>query len=120
MKQIDFLPKYYHEQAAKRKTKVWRYAVVILFGSSVAMTAMVQYAWKLDTRRHSSQIDSMYAEAQTRRQESERLQVEYAEAQQDAELHTYLKSPWPRTQLLAQDRLSPHSPDPVGGDSDSS
>src|SRR4051794_12227749 len=102
MKSIDFLPKQYHEQAAKRKSKVWRYMVFGLFGSFILATAGAQFAWQLEAKRHSGQLDQMYNDAQTRRQASEALKVEYANDRQEAEFHTYLKSPWPRTQLLSE------------------
>lgn len=111
MKQIDFLPTRYHEVAAKKKTTVWRCSVVVLFGSAVAMTAVVQYMWRLDVRYQVAQVESMYSVAMSQSQKFSKLQADYANAKHDAELFAYLRHPWPLTQVFSQ--ISQPLPDSI-------
>ena len=102
MKSIDFLPEIYRQREALRRARLWWGVVVVIFGAALGSSALAQ-AWL----RHSlhQQLDALavpYAAAQAQVQELSALQSQTMRAGHEASLYTFLKNPWPRTQLLAQ------------------
>ena len=101
MKQIDFLPSSYHEQSSKRKLKLWRAGVVALIGGTVVSAALYQ-------RYLIKQVDQQLAELEPQHTASaaimahlEQVNKELRDAGAQAELYTYIRHPWPRTQIVA-------------------
>lgn len=101
MKDIDFLPAKYHEAAAVRQAKWWRMAVIAAFAAIIGIAAVGQ----LGIQRHvRNELEALLPQYNAALQETQRL----AQADQslrtgraEAELMTYLRHPWPRTQILA-------------------
>lgn len=111
MKNIDFLPDRYREQAAAASANWWRLVVVGLFGSGIGLASLCQYTLQRSVNAELSVANLQYEEAQA-------LELRLASAQEDsqvtgreAELHAYLQHPWPRTQVLGE--LAAHVPEPV-------
>lgn len=98
---IDFLPASYREQGAKRKTGLWRLLVVAVFGSALVPTGMYQRRLKQEAEIHLAHLESLYPAAMARNAELSSQQSKLAAVQTAAELATYLRHPWPRTQILA-------------------
>src|SRR5436189_6442780 len=102
MKSIDFLPDIYRQREALRRARIWWAMVVVIFSSAIAASSLAQ-AWL----RHGlvQQLDALaaeYASSQTQVQELSTIQSQVVRAGQEAGLYTFLKNPWPRTQLLAE------------------
>jgi hypothetical protein len=102
MKNIDFLPEIYRQREIMRRARLWWGIVVVIFGSAIGVAASAQ-AWLKHTL--VQQLDDLtppYAAAQAQVKELSSLQVEINKAGHEASLYTFLESPWPRTQLLAE------------------
>lgn len=98
---VDFLPASYRNQGAKRKTGLWRLVVVALFGALAVFTTAYQRQLKFAAQLEAEHIESLYPAAMARNQALSDLQSQLAAAQVNAELSTYLRHPWPRTQIVA-------------------
>ncbi len=100
MKTIDFLPTRYHEQKAKRKTKVWRLLLLVVFGGICAATAFGQYRLRQSVVQQLNDVESTHKVAVAANNRFDNLQTELQKIRADAELYTFLRHPWPRTQIL--------------------
>ena len=101
MQDIDFLPAEYRQKDAKRHTHEWRAAGMF---AAVALLLAVAAGQNQEYRRAGERLATATAEydaavAQTRQRDE--LQPRWEAARADAELFTYLRHPWPRTQILA-------------------
>jgi Tfp pilus assembly protein PilN len=102
MKTIDFLPEIYRQREALRRARLWWGIVVVIFSTAIGASALAQ-AWL--RRGLYQQLDALapeYAAAQTQVQDLAGMQVQIMRAGHEASLYTFLESPWPRTQLLAE------------------
>jgi Tfp pilus assembly protein PilN len=101
MKQIDFLPAKYREQTVHRKANVWRVLVAILFVAVLACSACYQQVIRHKTALESGRIGTQYDQAQLLSAKLAALRQRLQDADAEAELLTYLRHPWPSTQVLA-------------------
>jgi len=101
MQNIDFLPNVYREQSAMRKAKLWGLVVVALFGSVIAVTAVVQLGFRRAAHQRLAEVDSQHNQARAQTDRLTQLQENLNSLRHAADLHTYLKHPWPRTRILA-------------------
>jgi len=101
MKDIDFLPASYREQTVHRKANVWRLFVGGLFIAALACSAVFQQLLARETRRELAQIQPPYDQAQALIARQAELQKQLQAADVEAELLTYLRHPWPATQVLS-------------------
>lgn len=101
IKQIDFLPDKYRQVEAQRYSQWWRVLVLVLFGGIICATKIGQgYQY----RQVQAQLDDAVQHFQATQLESQKLaQLQQAiiARRAKAELLTYLRHPWPRSQLLA-------------------
>ena len=102
MVQIDFLPNQFHELNAVRKKRLWRLLVILLFGLTVASTAVFQHLSQRSVERKLAEVKKKHAAAARINSRIAALQLELQSAREQAELYTYLDHPWPRSQILAQ------------------
>lgn len=101
MNKIDFLPQKYRDQDTRRKASLWRLIVVVLFGGAIASASLAQLAYQGHVRRQLDQVQPQYAQAQAKSTYLSNLQKQLEVADAAATLYAFLKSPWPRTQVLA-------------------
>ena len=98
---IDFLPISYRQQTVHRKANVWR----LLVGGGFALTLVFSFVYQQFLFRHAvRQLDEVTPEYEQTQALSRRLaqaQAQLQSAAKQAELFTYLRNPWPRTQILA-------------------
>ncbi|HEX3870892.1 MAG TPA: hypothetical protein VHV77_10675 [Pirellulales bacterium] len=102
MKHIDFLPPKYHEAAALRKTKAWRFLVLMTFGGLVCAAHIGQRAIRRNVQTQFHAVDEQYQTTQALSQRLAALQNTLAVESAKADLVTWLRNPWPRTQILAR------------------
>ena len=101
MSSVDFLPNDYRRQAADRRSHIWLFITLTIYGGFVGVVATHQFlAWQAVERRYE-QVQLPYEQAQLANQRVAELESRLAETNDLAELHTYLRHPWPRTQVLA-------------------
>jgi hypothetical protein len=101
MDQIDFLPPQYHQQNAKRQVKPWRIVVVTAFMLLLAAAALAQYCQRSRAEGDLKTVQPCYDETVRLGDSLRTEQAQLETAQSNAELFTYLRHPWPRTQLLS-------------------
>src|SRR5262245_3440257 len=102
MKTIDFLPDIYRQREALRRARLWWGIVVVIFSSAIAASALAQAWLRHGLHQQLDELAPEYAQAQTQVQELTGLQSQNLRAAHEASLYTFLESPWPRTQLLAE------------------
>jgi len=101
MKNVDFLPACYREKSAHRKTQAWRGIVVAAFGALLAAGWLGQLEIRGLVQTQLDDVRRQYDHVTEQGKKIAALQNELREARAEAELLTYLRHPWPRTQLLA-------------------
>ena len=101
MKDIDFLPSGYRQQHSNRNVRAWRFVVVASFLAMLSAASLVQYYRLCRARICLEHVTTQHDEAKNQNLQLTRLQSELKEVNCDAELFTYLRHPWPRTQILA-------------------
>jgi hypothetical protein len=99
--EIDFLPASYREAGLKRKNTGLRVVAVVAFISLIGFAAIYQQHLRILSKRQLAEIAPLYDAAKLETQRLAQLQTRLAEAAKRAELRTYLRHPWPRSQLLA-------------------
>ena len=98
--QVDFLPIEYHQQHELRRQVSHRILTIVLVVGLVAALASWQSHSGRVARGELAELVPQYDRAVRQDQELSKLQGELQVAQAEAELITYLRHPWPRTQLL--------------------
>jgi hypothetical protein len=101
MRDLDFLPIEYHQRHARQQVQPWRIAVVVAFVALLAGGIYLQHRQKQRVRQELAMLMPCYEDAVRRANRLTELQAKLRDAQSEAELLTYLRHPWPRTQLLA-------------------
>ena len=102
MQQIDFLPTKYRERDAVQKGRIWQLVVLLAFAAGVSSAAIGQYTLRKTVESELLGIEDRHATAERKQAEVNELQQKLAESKEVAALYTYLKFPWPRTQLISQ------------------
>ena len=101
MLEIDFLPAAYRQQTVHRKANVWRLLIGGGFCATLACSFIYQQILYRHTARQLAELSPQYEQAQALAKRLAALQTNLATATKRAELFTYLRHPWPRTQLLS-------------------
>jgi len=102
MKTIDFLPEIYRQREALRRARLWWGAVVVIFSSAIAASALAQAWLRHGLHQQLDELAPQFAQAQTQVQELSGLQAQIVRAGHEASLYTFLEGSWPRTQVLAE------------------
>jgi len=101
MQDIDFLPAQYRQQRAQRRMKPWRVIVVALFLMLGGAAAWGQHRAKQAAEAELDAVMTQYDQVVLENNQLASLQTTLKTVGARAELYTYLRHPWPRTQLLA-------------------
>jgi hypothetical protein len=97
---IDFLPQRYREARSKRSASMWRLTVVFALATMLLSTAYLQQCHLWEAKDDLARIDSLHAVTVKVAQELAAEQARFPAVDKEAELFTYLRHPWPRTQIL--------------------
>ncbi|HEY2882725.1 MAG TPA: hypothetical protein VGJ15_09835 [Pirellulales bacterium] len=98
---IDFLPASFREAGIQRKNITWRLVVVVMVVGSIAAAAIYQQHLRRQAERELAAILPQYEQAKLQRKHLAETQQLLQLAEKRAELCTYLRHPWPRSQILA-------------------
>ncbi len=98
---IDFLPAQYHQQNAYRQTKPWQIIVVTSFLGLVALLTISQNIRRRLVERELDGLTPAYELALSQKQRLAEVQTQLKQTECRAELITYLRHPWPKSQLLS-------------------
>jgi hypothetical protein len=101
MHEIDFLPEEHRRRYVQRQTKPWRVVVVVVFLALLATAVLTQLGREKAAEGKLARILPQYELAVSQNRRLTEIHAELDEARDTAELLTYLRHPWPRTQLLA-------------------
>jgi len=101
MQEIDFLPVQYRQKYARRQWRPWRVAVVTAFAVLLMAAVFGQRDRKRRAETELAAIVPQYDLAVGQNRRLAEIWTQLDAARNTAELLTYLRHPWPRTQLLA-------------------
>ncbi len=101
MHNVDFLPAEYRQKHAQRQSQPWQAFVAFAIVALVAGAMLAQHYRMHRLQNELAAIDPVYETAMKQKTRLAEAQVQLAAARAGAELYTYLRHPWPRTQLLA-------------------
>ncbi len=102
MQDIDFLPQRYREAHADRNTHVWRVVIAVVAAAVVSSSAGLQVRRRAALREHVGLAQSNLLAVRGQSAELPELERRMQQAEVESQLHTYLRHPWPRTQILAE------------------
>ena len=100
MKSIDFLPERYRERDLKRKAALWQYALAAGFGGLLLAATIGQISIKRSLQADLAKLNPSSIQTQMKRARVKALKQQLGNSEQSAALYTYLRHPWPRTQLI--------------------
>jgi Tfp pilus assembly protein PilN len=98
---VDFLPKEYRQAGRQRKSTTLRVAVGVAFLAVILAAAVYQQSLRRLSDRQLAGLMPQYQRAQQQMQHLTEIQKLLQSEEKQAELWTYLRHPWPRSQLLA-------------------
>lgn len=101
MQTIDFLPEQYRERRKQRRVRYWWALVVCLFGGVVIATGSLQWLSVLRIKHELSRLEQQVVTFRQLDQNLLDIESKVAAVSHSANLYTFLKHPWPRTQILA-------------------
>jgi Tfp pilus assembly protein PilN len=101
IEKIDFLPIRFREQSEVRTVNVWRLLAVACFAAMVLAGAWMQQRSLKNLETELVQVTANHGVAVARTERMAIAKAQRALTQGRAELVTYLKHPWPRSQVLA-------------------
>jgi hypothetical protein len=101
MQEIDFLPIEYRQKHARRQSQPWQLFVITAMVGLVATAALVQRFHRARVENDLATLVPVYDAAVNQQKRLAETQQQYAAATARANLYTYLRHPWPRSQLLS-------------------
>jgi len=99
--QLDFLPEQYRQRGQRRRAYIWRGTVGGLFGLFFATTAFLQHNHHASVSAKLAEVEAQYTEAIAHNARFAEVQNQLRVHRTTAQLLTFLRHPWPRTQILA-------------------
>jgi Tfp pilus assembly protein PilN len=100
MKDIDFLPIRYRERTALRRARVWRFVMLGCLAGFVAIVSLAQLAIRRPVERQLATVAALYPTAVMVTAQADQLQKDLNDLESFATLYTYLRHPWPVSQML--------------------
>lgn len=102
VKQIDFLPDKFRHAVRRRRASYWRVLVVVLFVAVFIAAVGGLQAVRRIVRHQFDQTNSRYTVAQAQEKLLKDREAKLAELRAHADLITFLRHPWPRSNLIEQ------------------
>ena len=101
MHDIDFLPIEYRRKHERRQSQPWLIVAATAVVGLVAAAAIVQHCRWRYVQGQLAAIQPAYETAVNLQDRLAEIQKRLGSVKAGAELYTYLRHPWPRTQLLS-------------------
>ncbi len=101
MNDIDFLPIEYRQKHARRQSRPWQIVVAVAIAGLVLAAALAQQYRRHCTIGDLAAIQPAYETVLSEQNRLAAILNQAKSAKARAELYTYLRHPWPRTQLLS-------------------
>ncbi len=101
MQDIDFLPVQYRQEHFRRQSQPWRLVVAVVFALLLAAAAFSQHLRRQRVEEELAALTPQYQSVVDQSSRLAEIQSQLQAARNTAELLTYLRHPWPPTQLLA-------------------
>lgn len=98
---VDFLPASYHDETVHRKLQSWRMAAIAILACLISLAALHQSRSRKELEGKLAWIVPHRVEAEAINTEYIQLQADLARMEARANLVTYLRHPWPCSQILA-------------------
>ena len=98
---IDFLPADYREQHRQRRSQMWRLVIVLSVMCTIATAAFWQQRVRARLEGDLKVANWMFEQTAAHSSKLAELEARVANARQQAAILTFLRQPWPRTQILA-------------------
>jgi hypothetical protein len=101
MSDIDFLPASYRQMTVHRKANVWRLLAGGIFVALIGFSGIYQHMLRRQAVAELARTGLQYDRAQALVARQAELKRQLQLAAHEADLLTYLRHPWPTTQVLA-------------------
>lgn len=101
MQDIDFLPDQYRRKHMRRRSQPWRVVVIALFVALLMTAVFAQHRRKQNAEDELAALLPEYDLAMSQNRQLAEISSQLQTVDSSAELCTYLRHPWPHTQLLA-------------------
>jgi hypothetical protein len=98
--EVDFLPARFREQQVQRRVTGWQIAVVAAFAGLMGSTAWLQHRTLSRLEASVSRVRAEHDTATRTARELGGLQQQLSTLDAHAALYTFLRYPWPRTQIV--------------------
>jgi hypothetical protein len=98
--EVDFLPARFREQQVQRRVTWWQIAVVAAFAGLMGSTAWLQHRTLSRLEASVSRVRAEHDSATRTARELGGLQQQLGQLDAHAALYTFLRHPWPRTQIV--------------------
>ncbi|MBI3839454.1 MAG: hypothetical protein HY288_16160 [Planctomycetia bacterium] len=101
LNEIDLLPAEYRIRGVQRRTHVWRLLVILVFAWLFGSTTLIQHNQHASMRSKLAEVEAQYLQAAAHNTKSAEIKAQLQTERSSAELLTFLRHPWPRTQIMA-------------------
>ncbi|MBX3414871.1 MAG: hypothetical protein KF708_19460 [Pirellulales bacterium] len=102
MKDIDFLPSTYRELHRQRRATMVRLVLVLSVAGTIVAAALTQHAERRRVMARLADVQLLHKEATARQAMLTELQGKLERANAMAGLLTFLRHPWPKSQLMTE------------------
>lgn len=100
MKNIDFLPAEYREAHDQRRATAWRLVLVVSVAVAIVVAALGQQRTRHRLMKELEETQLLHKHTSVQHSELSKLEGQLDAERHVARLMTYLRHPWPKTQIL--------------------
>jgi len=101
MKEIDFLPKAYHDRMLRENVRISRSMIIAVLLISAAVPTVFQVTSLLRLRSQQAALESDYLKVKELEQQAQQIRIEVEQQSHHARLLTFLRTPYSRSHILA-------------------
>lgn len=102
MQDIDFLPAKYREQHRQRRATMVRLVLLVSVAGTIVVAALTQHAERRRVMARLADMQLLHKDATARQAMLADLQGQLEQANAVAGLYTFLRHPWPKSQILTE------------------
>jgi hypothetical protein len=98
---IDFLPASYRQKCMQRRAYIWRVVAAAMILTFFTLAGLFQWNQQAQVRRELELVETQHADAMEMNAKFAEAAQELQTQQRSAELLTFLRHRWPRSQIIA-------------------